>query len=162
MNLVLTGPLGPVWFRTFDDRFRTHRVAPRGRFGAARAARHAGDVDMKRMLLGAVAVAALLVAPATAGDVEFKPIDTKALVVKPSKVAAGLAASTINMVGQTAATGIEKDGFVKTINNVFGFRKEVSMPTQAGPSRIPVPSMYPQYQNAIKPVMPTSMPSRQR
>jgi hypothetical protein len=117
---------------------------------------------MKRALWG-VAVAAVLAAPATAGEVkEFKPVDTKKLVVQPSRVAADLAAGTINMVGQTAANGIEKDGFVKTINNLFGFRKQIPTPTQLGPSRLPAPSQYPQYQNALKPVMPINMPARRR
>jgi hypothetical protein len=117
---------------------------------------------MKHLLLAMVAVALVVGRPASAGEVEFKPIDTKKLVVQPSKVAAGLAASTINMVGSTAATGIEKDGFVKTINNVFGFRREVRTPTQPGRSAIPVPSMFQstQYRNQLQPVMPTSMPTR--
>ena len=79
-------------------------------------------------------------------------------------MAAGLAAGTIDMVGKTAASGIEKDGFVKTINNVFGFRKEVRSPTQPGRSGIPTPNTFTstQYKDVIKPVMPSSMPARGR
>jgi hypothetical protein len=119
---------------------------------------------MKHLLWGVAAVALVAVGPASAGEIEFKPIDTKKLVVQPSKVAAGLAANTIDMVGKTAASGIEKDGFVKTINNVFGFRREVRTPTQPGRSSIPTPTMFSstQYKDVIKPVMPTSMPARGR
>ena len=117
---------------------------------------------MRLMLWGVAAVALVAVGPATAGEVEFKPIDTKKLVIQPSKIAAGLAAGTIDMVGKTAASGIEKDGFVKTINNVFGFRREVASPTQPGRSGIPTPSMFSstQYKNSLQPVMPSSMPAR--
>ena len=119
---------------------------------------------MKHVLWGVAALALVAVGPVAAGDLEFKPIDTKKLVVQPSKAAAKLAAGTIDLVGQTAAAGVEKDGFVKTINNVFGFRREVKMPTQPGRSGIPAPNMFSstQYKDAIKPVMPSSMPSRGR
>ena len=117
---------------------------------------------MKQLLWGVAVVALVVAGPAAAGDKEFKPIDTNKLVVQPSQTAAKLAAGTIGMVGQTAASGIEKDGFVKTINNLFGFKRQSVMPTQPGRSGIPAPSVFTQHSNAIKPVMPTSMPSRQR
>jgi hypothetical protein len=117
---------------------------------------------MRNLLWAAAALAVIAVGPATAGEVQFKPIDTKALVVQPSKAAAALAASTINMVGQTAAGQIEKDGFVKTINNVFGFKKSVPTPTQAGPSPLPAPQMFKSttYGSVIKPMMPIAVPVR--
>jgi hypothetical protein len=117
-----------------------------------------------RKLLWAAAALAVVGGPATAGDIEFKPIDTKKLVVQPSKTAAALSAATIDMVGRTAAGSIEKNGYVKTINNLFGFRKSVPTPTQAGPSALPTPTMFKstQYGNAIHPVMPTSMPVNRR
>ena len=119
---------------------------------------------MRLMLWGVAAVALVAVGPATAGEVEFKPIDTKKLVIQPSKIAAGLAAGTIDMVGKTAADGIGKNGYVKTINNLFGFRRDIRTPTQSGPSAIPTPSMFTstQYKNALQPVMPSSMPVRAR
>ena len=115
-----------------------------------------------RKLLWAAAALAVAAGQATAADVEFKPIDTKKLVVQPSKTAAALSAATIDMVGKTAAGQIEKNGYVKTINNLFGFRKSVPTPTQAGPSPLPTPTMFKstQYGSAIQPVMPTSMPAR--
>jgi hypothetical protein len=117
---------------------------------------------MRNLLWATAALVAIAAGPATAGEIEFKPIDTKALVVKPSKTAAALASSTINMVGQTAAGQIEKDGFVKTINNVFGFKKTITTPTQAGPSPLPAPQMFKStgYGSSIQPVMPTAMPAR--
>lgn len=117
---------------------------------------------MRNLLWAVAALAAVAGGPATAGDIVYKPIDTKSLVVQPSKAAASLAASTINMVGQTAAGQIEKDGFVKTINNVFGFKRTISSPTQAGPSPLPAPQMFRStgYGSVIKPVMPISMPAR--
>jgi hypothetical protein len=117
---------------------------------------------MKHLLWAAAAVALVAVGPATAGDKEFKPIDTKKLVVQPTQAAAKLAAGTIDLVGQTAASGIEKDGFVKTFNNLFGFKKSTAMPTQPGRSGLPAPSMFQstQYKNALQPVAPTSMPRR--
>ena len=115
-----------------------------------------------RNLLWAAAALALAGGPATAGDVEFKPIDTKALVIQPSKAAAALTAATIDMAGKTAAGQIEKNGYVKTINNLFGFRRSVRTPVQPGPSPLPQPTLFKstQYGNAIHPVMPTSMPAR--
>lgn len=117
---------------------------------------------MKNLLWGLAALVLVAAKPATAGEVEFKPIDTKKLVVQPSKVAAGLAAATIDMVGQTTAGSLEKNGYVKTINNVFGYKRDVPTPTQMGPSPIPAPTMYKstQYISPLQPVMPKSMPVR--
>ena len=114
---------------------------------------------MKWFVCG-VAVAVLMAGvPANAGDIEFKPIDTKKLVVQPSKTAANLAAGTINLVGQTTAGAVEGNGYIKTINNLFSIKKKD--PTkQAGPSALPSPNLYKstQYKNYNMPVMPTSQP----
>jgi hypothetical protein len=93
--------------------------------------------------------------PANAGDIEFKPVDTKKLVVQPSKTAANLAAGTINLVGQTTAGAVDGSGYVKTINNLFGIKRS-SPKVQAGPSALPTPNMYKstQYKNYNVPVMP--------
>lgn len=117
---------------------------------------------MRNLLWGLAALAVVAAKPATAGEITFKPIDTKKLVVQPSKTAAALTAATIDMAGKTAANQIEKDGYVKTINNLFGFRKTIPNPVQSGPSPLPLPTAYPstRYSNAIHPVMPTAMPSR--
>ena len=68
----------------------------------------------------------------------------------------------LHLAGKTAAGQIEKNGYVKTINNLFGFRRSVPTPVQPGPSPLPQPTLFKstQYGNAIHPVMPTSMPAR--
>ena len=117
---------------------------------------------MRHLLCAAAALAIVAARPATAGEIQYKPIDTKKLVVQPSKAVAGLTAATIDMAGKTAAGGIEQNGYVKTINNLFGFRKSVPSPTQFGPSALPVPTLFPstQYKSFNTPKLPTSMPSR--
>lgn len=117
-----------------------------------------------RHLLWAAAALAVVAGPAAAGEVQFKPIDTNKLVIKPSKVAAGLASQTIQVVGNAAAGQVENDGFVKTINNVLGFRRSVPTPVQPGRSPLPAPSLFKstQYKSAIAPVMPSAMPSRRK
>jgi hypothetical protein len=118
---------------------------------------------MKHLLWTAAALVATVAAgPATAGEVQFKPIDTNNLVVKPSTVAANLSAKTIQMVGNTAAGAADSNGFVRTINNVFGFKKSVAPPTQVGSSSLPVPAMFKstQYKSFNTPVMPSAQPVR--
>jgi hypothetical protein len=107
-----------------------------------------------------VTVAVVAAGPAAAADVEFKPIDTKRLVVQPSKAVAALTAATIDMAGKTAASGIERNGFVKTINNLL--RKPTPTTVQAGPSPLPAPHLFQstQYKSYNTPVLPTVMPAR--
>jgi hypothetical protein len=102
------------------------------------------------------AAAALVAAPAVARDYEFRPIDTKKFVVQPSKAAANLAAGTINLAGQATASTLEGNGYVKTINNLFGF-KRTDPKVQAGKSPLPAPNLYQSthYNNYNTPVMPT-------
>ena len=116
---------------------------------------------MKWLVCTAAAVALMAGVPAQAGDVEFRPIDTKNLIVKPTKTAANLAAGTINLVGQQAAGSVEGNGYVKTINNLFS-KKWIVPTTQAGSSALPAPNMYrsTQYKNYNTPVMPTVQPRR--
>jgi len=116
---------------------------------------------MRNLVLAAV-VTAGVAAPATAGDVEWKPIDTKKLLVQPSKTAAALTAATIDMAGKTAAQAAEGNGYVKTINNIFKIKRSFPTPTQAGPSALPAPGIFKStgYGSAIKPVMPSSQPVR--
>jgi hypothetical protein len=111
---------------------------------------------MKCFVSCAVAVALLAAVPAQAGDVVFRPVDTKKLIVQPSKTAANLAAATINLAGQSAASSVENNGYIKTINNLFS-RKWVEPKFQAGPSALPAPHLYKstQYKNYNTPVMPT-------
>ncbi|MCI0699655.1 MAG: hypothetical protein L0241_01025 [Planctomycetia bacterium] len=110
---------------------------------------------MKWFVCCTAAVALMVSAPAQAGDVTFKPIDTKKLVIQPSKTAANLAAGTINLIGQQAAGSIDNNGYVKTINNLFSIKKWFPT-TQAGPSPLPSPNLYrsTQYKNYNTPVMP--------
>jgi hypothetical protein len=115
---------------------------------------------MRHLLCAAVALAIVAARPATAGDVQSKPIDTKSLLIQPSKTAANLAAATIEMAGKSAADTVEKDGFVKTFNNLF---RKPTLPTlQAGPSKLPAPTLFPstQYKSFNTPMKPIAMPSR--
>jgi hypothetical protein len=114
---------------------------------------------MKWVVCSTAALALLGGVPVTAADVEFKPIDTKKLVVQPSKAVATIAAGTINLVGQTTASSIESNGYVKTINNLLGFKRS-SPKLQAGPSALPAPYLYKStmYKNYNTPTMPTSQP----
>ena len=111
---------------------------------------------MKWAVCGLVTAALVVGAPATAGDIDFRPVDTKKLVVQPSKTAANLAAGTINLVGQTTASSLEGNGYIKTLNNLFGIKKS-DPKFQSGPSSLPSPNMYKstQYKNYNTPVMPT-------
>jgi hypothetical protein len=115
-----------------------------------------------RNYVWAAVVAAAAAGPATAGEVEWKPIDTKKLMVMPSKTAAALTAATIDMAGKTAAQSVESNGYVKTINNLFGIKRSIPTPTQMGPSPLPAPGIFKstQYMSPIKPQLPTSVPSR--
>ncbi|MFM8273926.1 MAG: hypothetical protein ACKODX_16565 [Gemmata sp.] len=114
---------------------------------------------MRWVVCGIVTVALVVGAPANAGDVEFRPIDTKKLVVQPSKLAANLAAGTINLVGQQTAGSIENNGYIKTINNLFSI-KRIEPKFQSGPSSLPAPTMYKstQYKSYNTPVMPVAQP----
>ena len=111
---------------------------------------------MKWFVCTAAAVALLAAVPAQAGDPEFRPIDTKKLIVQPTKTAANLAAGTINLVGQQTAGSVESNGYVKTINNLFSIKRWMPT-TQAGPSALPAPYLYQstQYKNYNMPVMPS-------
>ncbi len=110
---------------------------------------------MKWVVCGLVAVALTVGAPATAGDIDFRPVDTNKLVVKPTKAVANLAAGTINLVGQTTAGSLENNGYIKTLNNLFRIKK-TEPKFQIGPSALPAPNLYPStmYKNYNTPVMP--------
>jgi hypothetical protein len=114
---------------------------------------------MKWFVCGAAAVALLVAVPAQAGDIDFRPIDTKKFVVQPSKTAANLAAGTINLVGQSAASSIESNGYVKTINNLFRI-KRTEPKFQSGPSTLPAPNLYKStmYKSYNTPMMPIYQP----
>jgi hypothetical protein len=111
---------------------------------------------MKWLVCSTAALALMGGVPAVAADFEFKPIDTQKMVVQPSKVAANLAAGTINLVGQQTANSLEHNGYVKTINNLFSIKKR-DPKFQAGPSALPSPNLYKStlYPNYNTPVMPT-------
>ncbi|MCS6866924.1 MAG: hypothetical protein RMJ56_13005 [Gemmataceae bacterium] len=113
---------------------------------------------MKGIVIACAAwMGVMVVVPASAQavDYEFKPIDTNKLVVQPSKTMAHLAAGTINLIGQTTAESIANNGYIKTINNLFSFKR--SEPKfQAGPSALPSPNLFKStyYPNYNTPVMP--------
>lgn len=108
---------------------------------------------MKWAVCGLVAVALTVGAPAPAGDIDFRPIDTNKLVVKPSKAVANLAAGTINLAGQSTANAIESNGYVKTIQNLFSIKRTEPKFQSNG---LPSPNLYPStmYKNYNTPVMP--------
>jgi hypothetical protein len=111
---------------------------------------------MKHCLWGLAALVLVAVGPARAGDIVYKPIDTSRLVVQPSKAGANLAERTISAVGNFAASSIDNNGYVKTINNLFS--KKIIVPhTQLGPSALPAPTKFSStyYRNYNTPVMPS-------
>lgn len=116
---------------------------------------------MKNVIWGLAAVTLIVAAPAQAADIEFKPIDTQKLVVQPSKMAAGLAASTINLAGQATANTIEKNGYFKTFQNLFKKTIHIAS-TQNGPSALPTPTMFSstQYKSFNTPLMPATQSTR--
>lgn len=94
--------------------------------------------------------------PLCAQDIVYKPIDVNRLLVRPSQASASLAERTIQMLGQATANAVESNGYVKTINNLFG--KKIVVPhTQAGPSPLPAPTLFPstRYPNYNQPLPPT-------
>jgi hypothetical protein len=111
---------------------------------------------MKHCLWALAAMALLATGSARAGDIVFKPIDTSKFVVQPSKATATLAGRTISTIGNVAASSIENNGYVKTINNLFS-KKFIFPHTQSGPSALPAPTLYSStyYKNYNKPAMPT-------
>ncbi|HVL14037.1 MAG TPA: hypothetical protein VM529_15820 [Gemmata sp.] len=115
---------------------------------------------MKRMLWAGAAVV-LFAGSADAQEVIMKPIDTQKLVVQPTQTAAGIAARTIDLVGQTSANSIDNNNWVRLTNFLMGRR--VSIPTvQAGRSSLPAPHLFPStgYKNYNTPVMPTMQQRR--
>ena len=116
---------------------------------------------MKNLLWASAALAIVAVGSARAGDILYKPIDTGKLVVQPSQAAANIAAQTIGLVGRSAASSIENNGYVKTLNNLFS--KKIIVPhTQSGPSPLPSPNLFPstRYKNYNTPLMPIYQPRR--
>ena len=107
----------------------------------------------------AAAMVALAAGPVAADDGRFVPIDTNKLVVRPSRAVANVAAGTINLVGDAAASQVKNDGFIKTFNNLFGYTRPGPSPIQPGPSALPNPLRFPstRYPNYNTPVMPTVM-----
>jgi hypothetical protein len=111
---------------------------------------------MRRAILAAVAVAATAGA-ASAQGLEFKPIDTNALVVQPSDAATNIFSRTARFVSRAVAGTIEENGFVKTLNNLIGIKPQPKQTSQPGLSPLPLPGLYPStgYKNTFMPAMPT-------
>jgi hypothetical protein len=110
---------------------------------------------LKHLLWATTALALIAVGSARAAEIVSKPIDTSKYVVQPSRIAANVASQTINVVGNTAAGSLEKNGYVKTINNLFS-RKTYIPETQGGRSALPAPNLFQstQYKNYNTPMMP--------
>jgi hypothetical protein len=108
----------------------------------------------------AVAAMAALAGTATAqAPFVYRPIDTGQLIVQPTDALTGAAATTttgtIRTLSRTVAGAIESNGFVRTVNNLFGTRASAT-PVQAGFSPLPLPTSYQstRYQNNFLPSMP--------
>ncbi len=114
---------------------------------------------MRRLVLAAVVVAAtaLTTGSASAQGLEFKPIDTQALVVQPTDAATNIFTRTSRFVSRAVANTIDNNGFVKTLNNLIGIKPQPKQTTQPGLSPLPLPGLYPSsgYKNSFMPAMPT-------
>lgn len=119
---------------------------------------------MRNITWAAVAAAVLAGGGTAAADntTQFKPVDTDKLVRRPSRAVADIGAQTVKLLGDATAKQVEGDGWIKTINNLFTFRRTTRTPTQPGMSRLPLPSAYPStgYKSYNTPAMPTSQPTR--
>ena len=111
-------------------------------------------------LLGTAAVALGLAlgtaAPAAAQTITNVPINTDALIVKPTDTASNIASGTTKFLGRAVAGTLDDNGFVRTINRLLG--RSTTLNTRQ-PSGLPSPSLYPstKYPNSFKPAMPTTM-----
>ncbi len=118
---------------------------------------------MTRNLVLAAAGFVLLGAGTASAQAPFvsKPIDTNRLLVQPSNVVGSVTGRTasgiIRTAASTAASVIEENGFVKTINNFFG-RRATGTRVQPGFSTLPLTGSFPssQYRNSFTPRMPLS------
>ena len=114
------------------------------------------------MRIWGIAAAAVLAAAGTASaqaPFVYRPIDTTKLVVQPTdtaaNVAAGTTSGTLRTFGRTVANMIDSNGYVRTINNLFGQRAQPPS-VQAGYSPLPLPSSYQssKYLNSFVPSQP--------
>ena len=111
---------------------------------------------MGRAILARAAVATTAGA-ASAQGLEYKPIDTNALVVQPTDAATNIFSRTARFVSRAVADTIEDNGFVRTLNNLLGFKPQPKQTAQPGLSPLPLPGLYPStgYRNSFVPAMPT-------
>jgi hypothetical protein len=114
------------------------------------------------ILMAAVAaIAGTASAQSQPGPFIYKPIDTNKYLVQPTdaaaSVTAGATSSTFRTITRTIASTIENNGFVRTINNVFGRRAKPD-PVQPGFSPLPTTGTYQStsYPNAFTPAMPVA------
>jgi len=113
---------------------------------------------MRHQILAVCTAIFLTAGSSHAGNLVNKPINTENLVVKPSQTAADLASRTIKIVGTATASVIEKDGFVKTFNNLF----RSPTPQTKQPNGLPLPNQFPStmYKSYNTPQMPIMVPTR--
>ena len=140
------------------SRFDAFTRAGAGTGGPGRAAPRKGDDMLRTFAAGVAAVGLALAAagPAAAQQpLTFKPIDTEKLIVKPTDQAAGLFSGVSRISSRIIAGSLDQNGFVKTINNLFG-RKTPTPGPQPGFSALPNPGLYPstRYPNSFQPAMP--------
>ena len=113
---------------------------------------------MRLRIVAACAAMVFAAGGVGAGEIVNKPIDTDALVVKPTAAAADLVSRTMKVIGATTASVVEKDGFVKTFNNIF----RSPTPKTKQPNGLPLPNQFPstQYKSYNTPQMPIMVPTR--
>ena len=106
-------------------------------------------------ILGILAGLACSTGSAHAQQFKSVPVDTNALIVKPVDTTTSIVGNTFRYFSRVAANVISNDGYIKTINNLFGIKK-TDPAVQNGISPLPDPSRYPStyYNSPIKPEFP--------
>src|SRR5918994_2791510 len=100
------------------------RPSPRARWGTGPGRGRASEGGiMRRASLAAVVLAATAGA-ASAQGLEFKPIDTSALVVQPTDAATNIFSRTARYLSRVVAGTIDDNGYVKTLNNLVGVKPQ--------------------------------------
>ncbi len=92
---------------------------------------------------------------AAAQGIKNVPIDTSK-AVQAGDTATNMLSGTLKIMNRAVADAVDSNGFVKTINNLLGKRRDPKVTTQA--NGLPQPSLYPstKYPNSFQPVMPTA------
>jgi len=105
---------------------------------------------------GAIAAVACFTGSASA-QIKSVPIDTSAYLIKPVDTTTSILGGAARYVSRVAANMIDNNGYVKTVNNLFGKTPDSPSPaTQTGFSPLPHPGLYPSnyYKSPLQPVLP--------